>query len=268
MENKKTKLNVLLAKTDSLAASFKAGLKDYIKFFKGSQGAFKGMHKTYSPREGTIDEPSMRGVIMVQTTVDEKLDWLEETQKEYIDALFSQEKTNASGVAKAHLKVDEVDFGELTTLELLRLKTILESSELKDMYETIPVRSDSEVWNKTTHEEYLGREIYESKLTVGVKKSTTKESYILQDPNLDKLKDSEGYKPQIATKDTIIELGDYTAQAFTGEYSHRERAEILRRRDRLLVAVISAIKEANDCEVVESELTAEKLFGYLHNRSK
>lgn len=50
------KLNVLLAKTDALASSFKTSLKDYIKFFKGNNGAFLGVRKTYSPNPGTIVE--------------------------------------------------------------------------------------------------------------------------------------------------------------------------------------------------------------------
>ena len=47
-------------------------------------------------------------------------------------------------------------------------------------------------------------------------------------------------------------------------WSHRERAELLRRRTKLLTAVIEALKEANDVEAIESNMTAEKLFGYLH----
>lgn len=63
------KLNVLLAKTDHLASVFKKGLEDYVKFFKTSQGAFKGEKKTYEPKPGTIDLVNERSNKLVVTTL-------------------------------------------------------------------------------------------------------------------------------------------------------------------------------------------------------
>lgn len=257
------KLNVLLAKTDYLASPFKKGLEDYIKFFKSSQGAFKGEKKTYQPAEGTIDIPSERSNKLVVTTVSEKLDWLEKSSKEYLDALFSQEKTNASGKVMAELVVEGKSWGKFTSLELLKLKSLLELPDLKGMYENLPVRNDDEEWNPTSSDQYKGRDIFESPLSKGEKKTTTKENYILSDPNISKVEGAK-YTPQIASKDTISKLGDYTFQKFTGETSHRERAEILRRRSILLGSVIEALKIANEAEIVQSELTADKIFNYLH----
>lgn len=252
------KLNVLLAKTDALASSFKASLKDYISFFKGKQGAFQGLKKTYEANPGTIDVPTLRGYTRIATTVSEKLQWLEENSKEYIDALFSQERTNASGTLVA-LSVDGVDFGQVSSLELLRLKSFLESSELKDLYGLIPVRSDSRNWVKTSDEDYAGREIYETEKQEGINKTTEKEAYILPDPNA-----SAGRAPQVAQKNTVIELGKYTSQEFSGEMSHRERAEILQRRQKLHTAVVEALKTANEIEAIPSDITSEKIFGFLH----
>ena len=260
----KNKLNTLLAKTDHLAASFKKCIEDYVRFFKGSQGEFKGEKKTYIPRDNTIDLPSERKNEMVVTTVEEKLGWLEGTSTDYINSLFSQEATNASGKAKAKLVVDGIEFGEFSSLELLRLKSILESGTLEEMYKNIPVRSDSEEWKPTSEEMYNGRKVLESPKLSGTKKSTMKESYILPDPNIGQGK-TDKYIPQIAQKDTVIELGDYTFQKFSGEWSHRERAELLRRRTLLLTAVIEALKVANDVESVDSEMNSNKLFGYLHH---
>lgn len=260
----KLKLNTLLAKTDHLATSYKNSIKDYIGFFKDKQSAFKGEKKTYDPKSGTIDIPSERGNKMVVTTVKEKLDWLKETNTEYVNALFSQEATNANGLAKAKLSIDGIEFGDFSSLELLRLKSLIENGELEQMYANIPVRADDEEWNKTNEDQYREREIFEGKKQEGVKKSITKESYIISDPNIKELKDSSSYKPQVASKDTIIELGDYSYQKFSGEWSHRERAELLRRRTKLLSAVIEALKIANEAEVINSNMTADKLFNFLH----
>jgi hypothetical protein len=258
------KLNVLLAKTDHLASSFKKSLEDYTKFFKTSQDAFKGLQKTYTPRANTIDSPSDRGVQLIVTTVDEKLKWLEDNSKEYIDALFSQEKTNAIGKATALLVVEGKTWGTFTSLELLKLKSTLEAGGLLAVYENIPVRPDNEQWEKATVEMYATREgVFQSKELGGVKKSVMKESFILPDPNIDKVKNGT-YTPQIAQKDTVIDLGDYTFQKFTGEWSHRQRAEVLRRRTILLGAVVEALKVANEAEAVQSDLTSDRIFAYLH----
>ena len=253
------KLNVLLAKTDALASSFKATLKDYISFFKTKQGAFQGLQKTYDPNPGTIDDPKLRGYTRVASTVNEKLAWFEETNADYIDALFAQERTNAEGHTVL-LEVGDVNFGAVTALELLRLKSILESQDLKSMYENIPVRSDSKIWKKTENEDYKDRDIYETDRLEGINKTTEKEQYILSDPNAG----AGNRAPQVASKTTVVELGKYTSQEFSGEMSHRERAEILRRRQMLHTAVIEALKEVNDVEAMKSDITAEKLFGYLH----
>lgn len=257
------KLNILLAKTDVLASSFRAMINDFCSFFSKEQGQFRGEVKTYTPASGTIDIPSERGNKLIVTTVDEKLQWFEQTSADYIDHLFSQEATNASGKAKADLVVDGKLWGNFSSLELLRLKSLVENGEFEKMYASIPVRSDSEIWNKSENEMYKGRNVYESVANSGTKKSTTKEQYILTDPNITKDSGAK-YIPQVATKDTIIDLGDYTFQKFTGEWSHRERAGLLRRRQVLLIALTEALKTANEVEAVNSEITSSKIFDYLH----
>jgi hypothetical protein len=255
------KLNALLAKTDQLAASWKKSIEDYIKFFKDKGGAFLGEKKTYIPRPETIDLPTERVNKIVVTTVGEKFTWLEETHADYIDALFAQEATNAAGNAKASLSVGGFDFGTLSSLELLRLKSLIENSSFETMLANIPVRQDDREWSNTTEEQYQNREIFESSKISGERKSTTKESYILTDPNIGTGRTD--YKPQIATKDTVMVLGDFTHQHFTGEWSHRQRAEILRRRTQLLAAITTALKEANDVEATTSSVTSKKIFSYL-----
>lgn len=257
------KLNVLLAKTDFLAASWKKILEEYSKFFENKQGAFRGEKKTYEPAANTVDLPNERSNKLVVTTVKEKLEYLEETSGEYIDALFAQEATNASGNAKAVLEVDGENLGVYSSLELLRMKTLLEAGNIKNMYENIPVYNEDELWNKTTQDQYSERAILESVRREGVMKTTMKESYILPDPNVSK-ENGAKYSPQVATKDTVIELGNTTFQKFTGEMSHKDRAAILARRSKLLSAVIEALKVANDVEAVPSQMTAKKLFDYLH----
>ena len=254
------KLNVLLAKTDHLAKTFKGMIEDYLKFFNKSQGAFRGERKTYNAKEGVVDEPNLRGSVLVQTTVKEKLTWFMEQAAKYVDAVFSVEKTNAM-TATAELMVKGTLWGKFTSLELLRLKSLLENGEFHNMIKAIPVRSDAEIWNESNNPDDDKREIWESPQLTGVRKTGIKESYILTDPNIAQAKTN--YTPQIGQKNTVVELGDYTHQRFSGEISQRERAMMLERRDALLVAVIEALKVCNECEIEESELNAKRVFGYI-----
>lgn len=262
----KQKLNVLLALTDQLKTVYKNLIVNYYQFFTKSQGAFKGEKRTYTPKEGTMDDPKKRGTVLVVTTVKEKLDYFIENSSKFIDALFSQEKTNASGNASAELIVDSKSWGIFTSLELLRLKSVLESKDLgslENMLSNIPVRSDAEIWNKTSNEEYSDREIYETEQFKGVAKTTVKTPFILDDPNVNPDKLPANYQAPIVQKDEILELGDYTKQDFSGEWSQRQKAMTLKRRSNLLIAITEALKVANDCDIIKSDLTAKKIFGYL-----
>lgn len=264
------KLNSLLAKTDALGPSFKAGIASYTTFFKDKQGAFRGERRTYTANDGTVDVPGKRKNDLVVTTVAEKLEYLVDTSKDYINSLFSQERTNASGLAQATLTVDGVEFGTYTSLELLRLKNILEGMGLESMYANIPVRSDAEEWTKSTFPAYADREIQEQQKQELTNKTTEKEPYIVVDPNVQAAIASGktiSYQPQMATKDTVKVLGEETFQRFSGEWSQKERADVLRRRTKLVVAVVEALKVANDATSVNSDMTSDKLFGYLHHGS-
>lgn len=255
------KLNVLLAKTDVLATEFKNSINNYGKFFSKSQGAFLGEKRTYQPNEGTVDEPSKRGNVKVQTTMAEKIDYFINSNKEYINSLFSQEKTNSVGNATAKLVVDGKDWGTYSSLELLRLKGLVENSSFGILLNGIPVRSDSEQWDESNNEAYQDREIFETPLVEGTNITTVKESYILKDPNVSD--SSPNYNAVVAQKTTVQELGEYTVQKFSGQWSQRKRAGALSRKSTLHIAVVEALKECNEAEVTKSDLTSDKIFGYI-----
>lgn len=257
------KLFVHLAKAEHAASSFRKMIKDCTQFFKGNQGAFQGLRRTYEAAEGKIDEPSKREFKKIVTTVDEKLSWIYQNSNDYIDNLFTIEATNASGNPKAALMVENLHFGNLSSLELLRLKSLLETGELEEFYGSIPVRGEAEIWKPTEEEMYAGRSVFENNIIRSKNHSTEKEDYILLDPNIGK---DPNYNPAPvrAVHTTNIVLGDSSYQKFSGEYSHRQRAEILRRRSVLLTEVIAALKQCNDVEAVSSEVTSNKLFNYLH----
>ena len=252
------KLSTLLAKSELLTTTFKNLKQDYIVFFKKNQAAFQGFRKTYTAEEGTIDDPSKKGFQKVVTTVEKKLDYFVETATPYLDSLFKVEATNASGVAKADLIVDGENWGSFSSLELMRLNSILNDQAFKTLYEEIPVRPETKNWHFNDEEG-----VWEDTMTSSPVTTTEKEQYILVDPNINKIEGAK-YTPQVGLKETKRLLGTVTSQYFSGEYSHTQRANILARLSKLKVAVLEALKEANNVPVTQSNLNAEKLFNYLH----
>lgn len=259
----KRKLKLVLALTQDATSRYIALIRDYSKFFSNQQGAFLGKKNTYLPKDDVIDDPSKREYVRVVTTIDEKLKYFVETTQEYIQNILTKERTNGMGIAMADLIVEGKNWGKFTSNELLALKSILDKSDLAAMVRSIPVRSETDTWTLTNLEEYQGRKIFEKNMVTQVVKTTVKESYILSDPNLDKLKSADSYKPQLSSKDTVMELGIQTRQEFSGQWSHVQRANALSRLTILRDAVTVALELANDVEVIESDTTSKQLFGYI-----
>lgn len=256
-------MNTLLAKVEHATASIARLFNDYAAFFKGKQGMFRGYKKTYVPRDGYVEDTSKMGTVVVATTVDEKLDWFIDQFKNWLKDVFSVEATNSKGAETVELKVGDNSFGHLTALELMRLKSILTNKDFESVLANIPVRSDSEVYAPTKDPEYAGRSVYETPLIKGVTRTTEKEEVILKDPNLDPAHLPSNYSAKTTIRSKTVETGDYTQQFFTGEWTQRERAELLRRRSELLAAVIECLKIVNDTEVAKANLDVDTFTDYL-----
>ena len=251
------RLSVLLGLRDKVETNFKNMVDDMFKKFKSNQGLFMGQRTTYQPLEGYADEPSKRGFVNVQSTVEEQLDWMKEHTKDFMDVVFSIEKTNASGKVKAKLVVDGQDWGDYTSLELLRLKTTLDNSKFKELYKEIPVRSAAEIWKLSEDSTFDGREVYETPINEGYAKTTIKESYILPDTQ-------EGRPPMVAEKSNQVNVGKYSSQMFSGAISMQQRATMQRKYDTLYKAVIEALENANNVEIETSDL-GSKIMTYIHS---
>lgn len=261
---KNEKMNTLLAKVEHSCQVFKRNISQYMGYFKNEQGQFKGICKTYAPREGYPEDASKSGVRQVVTTVAEQFDWLKKTSMgPYLKELFAVEATNSKGANTVPLIVGNLNLGNLTALELMRLKSVLTDPNFEEMLNRIPVRSDAVLWEKTKNENYAGREIYETPLLSGVTRTTEKEEVILKDPNLQPDHLPSNYVARTTVKNKLVETGDYTMQEFSGEWSQVQKANILKHRSELLAAVIAALKDVNDIEASDSNLNVDAMMEYL-----
>ena len=262
------KMNALLAKVEQVGSSISQMIHDYAAFFKTKQGAFMGEKNTYEARDGFLDKPEKRSLIKVQTTVDEKLDWFEQKYVPYLEEVFSVEATNSYDAPRVDLIVDGVHFGKLSAAELMRLRNIVTNKELDSMYQNIPVRSDAKIYEPCTDEEYAGRNIMQTSLSKSVERTTETEEVILKDPNIDPVHLPANYRATTTIKRKTVEIGDSTHQEFTGAWTQRQKAELLRRKSAIINAIAVALKEVNDIEISESNLDCKKLIEYLHYGKK
>jgi hypothetical protein len=162
------------------------------------------------------------------------------------------------------LVVDGVSFGKLSATELMKLRNVLTNSDLTKMYESIPVRSDAKIYEPCTDAQYEGREIFQTPVLKSDERTTEKEEIILKDPNLDPQHLPANYRAQVTVKNKTVKVAETTHQEFTGEWTQRKRAELLRRKSAVLNAIVVALKEVNEIEAKESNLDAEALINFIH----
>jgi hypothetical protein len=262
MSDKTPKLHILLALREKGEVVYKNGISDLVAKFKNKQGIFKGARRTYEATPGFSDDPTKRGLVLVESTIKEQFDYFLGVNKEHLNNVFAIERTNSGGGAVAELIVAGTSFGTYSSLELLRLKSMLEDSKLKEMIQDIPIRSEAINWSKSSEDLYKDKEIFETEMESFIARTTQKETYIVNDPHV---KDAPNRAPIVAEKSTVVEMGHGTSQFFSGEYSLRERAYMIARLNTIHTAVIAALEKANDAEIQPSDL-GEKAIQFLFTK--
>lgn len=264
------KMNTLLGVLDHSAAVAKKELSDYVNLFKNFQRKFKGVQNTYVPRDGFQMNYGKVAHVQVETTVAEQLEYLIQDNQpdhgaylKYLVNLFRVEATNSIGAHRVPLIVDGVHYGDLTALELMRLKNVLSDDKLLELIKNIPVRPDTVVWHKDESVDYKDREVYATDLVRNIEATTLKEDYIAKDPNVDPQHLPANYRATVLTKDKRVEIADTTHQDFSGEWTQTQRALCMSRRSRLLEAVLAALKEVNTVDAAEANLDVKGVINFI-----
>lgn len=262
-------MNTLLGITDHAQTIANKEISDYTTLFKNKGGQFVGELKTYEPHEGFPDKPQEHNNRKVASTVSEQFEYMLNDSDahtgalpKYLKLLFSIEATNSIGAKRVPLVVDGVTLGNLTAVELMRLKNILTQANLDEMFKNIPVRSDARRWT-LAEGDYVGRDVYATDVFRSVDRTTIKTQEILKDPNIDPQHLPSNYRAAIIERAETIEMADQTRQEFSGEWSQTQKAYLLSRKSLLLNAVIAALKEVNDAEAAEANLDVDAMLAYL-----
>jgi len=237
---------------------FKNNTSNALSNLKNKQGLYLGVKKTHKAIEPYLPEENRIATKYVSATVKEQLDYMAKSAENYMEIVFSIEKTNASGVVKAELIVEGKSWGEYSSLELLRLKSTLEKSKLRDIYAVLPVREQNEMWKVSENEDFARTGVYENELYEGVTRTTNTTEYILEDNN-----PGQNRTPVKSARKELVQTGTYTEQKFSGEISIQLRARVITNFNTLYTAVIEALESANSVEIKKSDLGL-KVFDYLH----
>lgn len=257
------KLNVLLALREKLANRYAQMNEDYTSFFKNKQGAFQGVLKTHSPLDGYSIDPTKVANTRIVTTVNEKMDWWLKEALEYFNTALAIEASNGEGAPSVKLEFEGKEYGPFPATVLLRLRGIIENDKLVQMLGSIPVREETKVWYPSTDEDYQKRgNIFETEMQSGETRTTETHDEILKDCNLDPQHLPSNYKAVVVTSiKKTVKTGDYTTQFFTGEWTHQQRANLLKRRSALIDAINIALQKVNDREATECNV--DDLFKHL-----
>lgn len=186
----------------------------------------------------------------VQYTVPQNLNYMAGMVGQWFDVILTKEATNQ--VAKADIVIDgTVILKDAPATFLLGMENKL--GKLRDLYNALPTLAPGHDWVPAPDK---GENIWKSPT-----ETTMKTANIVKHVQL---KQSSDKHPDTFEKTTdVVNVGVYTATKYSGMVSVAEKARIISRLDRLLMAVKDARMRANDVEAVEKRCAME-MFAYLH----
>lgn len=247
------KLHELLAVESDLEAVAKKTTEEAIKTFINKPNRFMAFHRccTMFDDEKQNEAPPDE-YLSLTTTVAEKIEYVGEKIAEYYDAVLQKEKTNHQ--AKADLIVDgSVMETDLPATFLLGLESKLK--KIRDLYEAIPTLSPGIEWIPDPD---IGKHVYRMKHPeTKYKTAKTFQHKVLYDA-------TDKHPAQIERWEETINIGRFVKEIWSGMISSSEKAEILKRLDKLLQGVKKARQRANNIEVTEAEI-GKKILNYINN---
>lgn len=245
------KLHQLLAVEGDLNQQSKNILEETTSALSKKQDLFDGLLKTYISSEDNGEQipPESKEIV---TTVAEKLDYAKTAVIKAIDATISKEETNASGSAKAELKVDGVDFGVLSATSLIALEKFL--VRIRESYKMIPTLDPSRSWKKDST---VDRAVYVSPVETKFR-SVKKQKVITLAPETDK------HPAQVQLVQDDVQVGKYETTYSSGRLQPIQKSNLLNKIDNLILAVKQAREAANQVDTINVKL-GDKIFDYINS---
>jgi hypothetical protein len=214
-----------------------------------------GTHKTLNMfnEERKQEEIGAEEHKALVTTVNDKLDYVFESQIKWWDVCLQQEATNQNAVAD--LIVDEEIIAEgLPATFYLGMESKLK--QLRAVFEHIPTLDPSIEWERNGDS---GKNIYKASHPITSQKQERKKAHQIIVPATDR------HPAQVETWDENVVVGTYTTNIICGMISPGEKSDYLERIDTLIQAVKQARQRANNTDVVNKNI-GNKLYNFIMNK--
>lgn len=246
-----TKLHEILAVEGDLQNAYKAILDETVATFTKKTQLFVGYHRWLKNFDENAPESPQEHHNM-ETTVHDKLRYMEGHVVRYLDVVLEKERTNQE--AKGDIVVDGVTLAErVPATFLLGLEDKLR--KLRGVYATIPTLPAGLSWIKAPQK---GAHVYVTEhLEEKTKTSKTFQHTVL-------VSATKEHPAQIEKWQEDVPVGVYQRETWTGMISPAEKSTLLGRIDTLLRAVKKARQRANSTEVVKSNIGLQ-LFNFIHS---
>lgn len=244
------KLHEILAVEQGLAATAKKLSTESIKTF-GKENLFTGRTTRMEMFDEGQSHLNTVETQVLETTVDENLEYLRDAIAEYWDAVLQKESANQHAVAD--LEIDGINVASnIPATFLLGLETKLK--DLRQIYEAIPTLPPGKAWVEDKTER------------PGIFKDNNDETRFKTEKDVEfkiAAEATEHHPAQIVQLSRTNNVGKYTVVTKSGMLAPVDKAARIKRIDKLLRAVKKARQRANNVSVNDEKI-GETLIDFIN----
>lgn len=246
------KLHELLAVEADLDGEKTRVMQEALVTFTKKPELFTGHDKQLRMFDDSRSNENAVEARKVDTTVQDKLDYVATSIKRYWDACLQKEATNQ--LAKADLVVDGNTVAkDVPATFLLKLES--ELKKFRELVEQIPTHASGYEWKEAME---LGAGIFKAMKDASFKTEKIPQHKVLYEA-------TDKHPAQIEKWTEDVKVGKYTHQMFSGMISPSEKSLMIGRVDKLLRSVKQARQRANVQEVEKKEI-GESVFNFLFTK--
>lgn len=228
--------------------------KETIGQFSKHPERYIGYEKTlrmFDEKDVNLEEAGSSDRKELDDTVIEKLTYMFNHWKEYVDTVYQKEKTNQS--ASADLIIDgETIAPNLPATFLLGMETKL--VEIRNIIDLAPTLGPGISWIKTDQAKF--KDTWKAEFPIKANKTKKQVAYQVLAPATDK------HAAQIEKWYEDVVNGVYTTFNTSGMLSVRRKMELLTKVDQLLAGVKRARMRANETEAATDKI-AQKFVDFI-----
>ena len=253
------KLHQLLAVEKDSKNKMAKIIEECSKTFNQRGALFMETSKTYAPISAEDNDRPDETFEPMQSTVIDKLTYVEDSIKQTIDILIQKERANSQ--AKADIEIENSDgtktklITDVPVTALVQLENVLEDVRNR-VYNEIPTLDPAKVWNKdgTKQNVWVAN-------PVQLRRTRKVQEPLLMHPATKE----HPAQTQLITTDKLA--GIWTTSVKSGALSPKQKSQLLNALEKLIAGIKIARSKANDIEV-EAVQIGKTIFNFINSAIK